>query len=58
MRSGVSTRASRRSALRVVSMERSGSLMTVAGGFLGGRALASASAGFGDVLEYQVAARE
>ncbi|MNR10214.1 hypothetical protein D3C85_1264510 [compost metagenome] len=43
MRSGVSTRASRRSALSVVSTVRSGSFTTVAGGFFGGRALASAS---------------
>ena len=35
MRSGVSTRAIRRSALSVVSMVRSGTLTTAAGGFLG-----------------------
>ncbi|KAG0773455.1 hypothetical protein G6F21_014343 [Rhizopus arrhizus] len=43
MRSGVSTRASRRSALSVVSTVRSGTFTTAAGGFFGGRALASAS---------------
>ena len=63
MRSGVSTRAIRRSALSVVSMVRSGTLTTAAGGFLGagvGQRVGGlvVQAGLGHVLEHQVAMGE